>query len=88
MKNASDVPSGPDSPGEGDTGIPCWIKRIIYLHIGMTYGLVVLTGTDNVPFSLGDIPLAALILSGLGSFTGPVLKRILTMLGSEIKPGS
>ena len=51
----------------------------------MTYGLVVLTGIDAIPFSLGDVPLAALIVSGLGSSVGLILKKALSILGYALK---
>ena len=53
----------------------------------MTYGLVVLNGVEAIPFSLGDVPLAALIVSGLGSSVGLVLKKALTVLGYALKSG-
>jgi len=58
---------------------------VVFLHIGMTYGLVVLSGIEAVPFSLGDVPLTALIVTGLGSSVGLVLKKALGVLGYALK---
>ena len=84
-KPSSEGPSGPDSPGEGKTGLPDWIKKIIYLHIGMTYGIVVLTGIEGVPFALNDMPLTALVASGLGGFVGLVVQRIKDVISGGVK---
>lgn len=81
-------PSGPDSPGKDSRSVPPWAKRVVYLHIVMTYGLVVLSGLEFVPFSLGDVPLTALIVTGLGSSVGLVLRRALALLGYDVKSGA
>ena len=80
-KPSGDGPSGTDNPGEHDTDIPQWMKAVIFIHIGMTYGLIIMHGVEDVPFSLGDAPLVALTVSGLGSSLGLVYKKIAKVLG-------
>ena len=74
-------PSGPDDPGKSETDIPEWMKVVIFIHIGMTYGLIIMHGIEAVPFSLGDAPLVALTVSGLGTSLGLVYKKVAKVLG-------
>ena len=72
---------GPDSSGEGKRDIPLWMKLIIYVHIDMTYSIVIMHRLTIVPFSLSEVILGILIVSGLGSSVGMVYKRVAEIIG-------
>lgn len=67
--------------------MPRWVKTILGVHMLTTYVIVILVGIehDSIPFELSEIPLAALIISGLGSSVGLVLKHVMSVIGYSIK---
>lgn len=74
-------PDGRDSPGTHKADIPRWMKVVVFVHIGVTYGIVMAHGLEDVPLSLEEAPLTALVVSGLGSSVGLVYKRVAEVLG-------
>ena len=47
----------------------------------MTYFIVIMHGFTTVPFSLNEIILGILIVSGLGASVGMVSKRVTEIIG-------
>ena len=57
------------------------MKIVVFVHISVTYGIVVAHGLEFVPFALGENSLIVLMLSGLGSSVGLVYRRVSKILG-------